>query len=123
MSQVLGSRPDVFSCEFKIFTVFYFISFKLNVNYFSIQVVEYCYQQTKNYDKLSFLYLITGNLAKLRRMMKINEIRKDYEGWYTNALYLGDVPERIRVLKACGKTSLALLTASTHGHVQVSCRN
>ena len=43
-------------------------------------VVEYCYQQTKNYDKLSFLYLITGNLAKLRRMMKINEIRKDYEG-------------------------------------------
>lgn len=81
-------------------------------------VVEYCYQQTKNYDKLSFLYLITGNLAKLRRMMKINEIRKDYEGWYTNALYLGDVPERIRVLKACGKTSLALLMAATHGHTQ-----
>lgn len=81
-------------------------------------VVEYCYQQTKNYDKLSFLYLITGNLAKLRRMMKINEIRKDYEGWYTNALYLGDVPERIRVLKACGKTSLALLTATTHGFTQ-----
>lgn len=82
-------------------------------------MVEYCYQQTKNYDKLSFLYLITGNLAKLRRMMKINEIRKDYEGWYANALYLGDVPERIRVLKACGKTSLALLTAVTHGYAQV----
>lgn len=83
------------------------------------QVVEFCYQQTKNYDKLSFLYLITGNLAKLRRMMKINEIRKDYEGWYTNSLYLGDVQERIRVLKACGKTSLALLTASTHGFDEV----
>lgn len=82
-------------------------------------MVEYCYQQTKNYDKLSFLYLITGNLAKLRRMMKINEIRKDYEGWYTNALYLGDVGERVRVLKACGKTSLALLTATTHGLTQV----
>lgn len=81
-------------------------------------VVEYCYQQTKNYDKLSFLYLITGNLAKLRRMMKINEIRKDYEGWYTSALYLGDVQERIRVLKTCGKTSLALLTAATHGCTQ-----
>lgn len=89
------------------------------VNVCVLQVVEYCYQQTKNYDKLSFLYLITGNLAKLRRMMKINEIRKDYEGWYTNALYLGDVPERIRVLKACGKTSLALLTATTHGFTQV----
>lgn len=77
-------------------------------------VVEYCFQQTKNYDKLSFLYLITGNLAKLKRMMKINEIRKDYEGWYTNSLYLGDAAERVRVLKACGRTQLALLTAKTH---------
>lgn len=77
-------------------------------------VVEYCFQQTKNYDKLSFLYLITGNLAKLKRMMKINEIRKDYEGWYTNALYLGDASERVRVLKACGRTQLALLTAKTY---------
>ena len=35
------------------------------------QVVEMCYQRTKNFDKLTFLYLITGNLAKLRKMMKI----------------------------------------------------
>lgn len=33
-----------------------------------------CYQRTKNFDKLSFLYLITGNLEKLRKMMKIGEI-------------------------------------------------
>lgn len=77
-------------------------------------VVEYCYQQTKNYDKLSFLYLITGNLAKLKRMLKINEYRKDYESWYTNALYLGDVGERVNVLKACGRNQLALLTANTY---------
>lgn len=32
-----------------------------------------CYQRTKNFDKLSFLYLITGNLEKLRKMMKIGE--------------------------------------------------
>lgn len=37
------------------------------------QVVEMCYQRTKNFDKLTFLYLITGNLAKLRKMMKIGE--------------------------------------------------
>ncbi len=35
------------------------------------QVVEMAYQRTKNFDKLSFLYLITGNLEKLRKMMKI----------------------------------------------------
>ena len=37
------------------------------------QVVEMCYQRTKNFDKLSFLYLITGNLEKLRKMVKIAE--------------------------------------------------
>ena len=35
------------------------------------QVVEMAYQRTKNFDKLSFLYLLTGNLEKLRKMMKI----------------------------------------------------
>eukprot|EP00061_Rhincodon_typus_P008334 g30855.t1 len=74
-----------------------------------------CYQRTKNFDKLSFLYLITGNLEKLRKMMKIAEIRKDMSGHYQNALYLGDVLERVRILKNCGQKSLAYLTAATHG--------
>ncbi|XP_014253737.1 coatomer subunit alpha [Cimex lectularius] len=79
------------------------------------QVVEMCYQRTKNFDKLSFLYLITGNLEKLRKMTKIAEIRKDPSGQYQGALLLGDVVERIKILKNCGQTSLAYLTAATHG--------
>uniref|UniRef100_A0A673MNS2 Coatomer subunit alpha n=1 Tax=Sinocyclocheilus rhinocerous TaxID=307959 RepID=A0A673MNS2_9TELE len=79
------------------------------------QVVEMCYQRTKNFDKLTFLYLITGNLAKLRKMMKIAEIRKDMSGHYQGALYLGDISERVRILKNCGQKSLAYLTAATHG--------
>lgn len=79
------------------------------------QVVEMAYQRTKNFDKLSFLYLITGNLEKLRKMLKIAEIRKDTSGQFTNALYLGDVQERIKILKNCGQTSLAYLCARTHG--------
>ncbi|KAG9480760.1 hypothetical protein GDO78_010170 [Eleutherodactylus coqui] len=79
------------------------------------QIVEMCYQRTKNFDKLSFLYLITGNLEKLRKMMKIAEIRKDFSGQYQNALYLGDVEERVKILKNCGQKSLAYLTAATHG--------
>lgn len=43
------------------------------------QVVEMCYQRTKNFDKLTFLYLITGNLAKLRKMMKIGEQRRRFQ--------------------------------------------
>ena len=79
------------------------------------QVVEMCYQRTKNFDKLSFLYLITGNLEKLRKMMKIAEIRKDTSGHFQNALYLGDAKERVKILQNCGQDSLAYLTAKTHG--------
>ena len=67
-----------------------------------------CYQRTKNFDKLSFLYLITGNLEKLRKMMKIAEIRKDSSGQFQTALYLGDVAERIKVLKVKTLTSFNL---------------
>lgn len=58
-----------------------------------------CYQRTKNFDKLSFLYLITGNLDKLRKMIKIAEIRKDISGQYQGALFLGNVHERVKILK------------------------
>ncbi|XP_062572484.1 coatomer subunit alpha-like, partial [Saccostrea cucullata] len=79
------------------------------------QVVEMAYQRTKNFDKLSFLYLITGNLEKLRKMMKIAEIRKDTSGHFQNALFLGDTAERVKILKGVGQKSLAYLTAATHG--------
>lgn len=79
------------------------------------QVVEMCYQRTKNFDKLSFLYLITGNLDKLRKMMKIAEIRKDISGQYQGALFLGNVHERIKILKNCEQHSLSYLTAEVHG--------
>lgn len=82
------------------------------------QVVEMCYQRTKNFDKLSFLYLITGNLEKLKKMNKIAEIRKDVSAQYQGALLLGDVKERVSILKNCGQHSLAYLTAATHGFTE-----
>lgn len=60
------------------------------------QVVEMAYQRTKDFEKLAFLYLITGNLEKLQKMMKIAQIRKDTHGQFQTALFLGDVEERIR---------------------------
>lgn len=79
------------------------------------QVVEIAYQRTKNFDKLAFLYLITGNLTKLRKMMKIAEVRKDTSSQFQIALFLGDVEERIKILRNCGQISLAYLCAITHG--------
>ncbi len=36
-----------------------------------LQVVEMAYQRTKNFERLSFLYLVTGNMEKLKKMTKI----------------------------------------------------
>lgn len=57
------------------------------------------YQRTKNYDSLSFLYLITGNETNLRQMLKIAELRGDPVSRFQNALYLGDTAERVRLLQ------------------------
>ncbi|MFH4977259.1 hypothetical protein AB6A40_003968 [Gnathostoma spinigerum] len=84
------------------------------------QVVEMSYQRTKDFEKLAFLYLITGNMEKLQKMLKIAQIRKDMNGQYQTALFLGDIGERIRVLKEVGQTSLAYLTAATHGFKEES---
>lgn len=72
----------------------------------NLQIVEFSYQKTKNYERLSFLYLITGNLEKLSRMLKIAESRNDTMGAFHNALYLGDVKERVKLLSNAGMTLL-----------------
>lgn len=37
------------------------------------------------------------------------EIRKDMSGHYQAALYLGDVSERVRILKNCGQSELKII--------------
>ncbi|KAJ2591620.1 hypothetical protein H4R99_006688 [Coemansia sp. RSA 1722] len=80
-----------------------------------VQMVELAYQRVKAYDKLSFLYSITGNSDKLAKMQKIAVKRDDAQSRLQNSLYLGDVEDRVRVLRESGQLSLAYLTAKTHG--------
>ncbi|CAF1084468.1 unnamed protein product [Adineta steineri] len=82
------------------------------------QIVEMAYERTKNFDKLAFLYLITGNLEKLREMMKTAEVRKDVSGQFQIAMLLGDVDERVKLLRQCNQKSLAYVMAATHGLVE-----
>lgn len=63
------------------------------------QIVEMCYQKLKHFDKLSFLYLATGDQSKLARMAKIAEHRGDFTSRFHNALYLGEVEDRIQMFK------------------------
>ncbi|KAI9302093.1 coatomer protein alpha subunit [Cunninghamella echinulata] len=79
------------------------------------KIVELAYQRTQNYDRLSFLYLSTGNENNLRQMMKIAELRGDPMSRFQNALYLGEVEERIRLLQDVGQLPLAYMTAKSNG--------
>ncbi|KAF2152639.1 Coatomer, alpha subunit [Myriangium duriaei CBS 260.36] len=79
------------------------------------QVVEMAYQRQKNFDKLSFLYLATGDENKLQRMAKIAEHRGDMTSRFQNSLYLNDVQNRIDMFKEIDQYPLAYLTAKTYG--------
>ncbi|KAL9687190.1 hypothetical protein QQ045_031588 [Rhodiola kirilowii] len=81
----------------------------------NVGIVEYAYQRTKNFERLSFLYLITGNVEKLSKMLKIAEVETDVMGQFHNALYLGDIRKRVQILENAGHLPLAYATASAHG--------
>jgi len=79
------------------------------------QIMEIAYQKNRNYEKLSFLYLVTGNLPKLEKMMGIAQKRGDIMSRFQNALFLGDISERVRILAEAGLVHLAYLSAVNHG--------
>lgn len=63
------------------------------------QTVEMAYQKLRLFEKLSFLYLITGDETKLSRMSKIAENRGDFTARFQNSIYLGNVNDRIQMFK------------------------
>ncbi|KAG8856653.1 hypothetical protein FRB91_000492 [Serendipita sp. 411] len=79
------------------------------------KIVEVAYQKTKNFDKLSFLYVATGSSDKLAKMQKIAASRKDPLSRFHNALYAGDIEARISVLRDVDMLPLAYLTAKSNG--------
>jgi len=82
------------------------------------QVVEMVYQKTKNFDALSFLYMITGNVSKLKKMSLIAERLNDVMMRFHNALLLGNVEERVKIMAEMGQVPLAALTAKAHALVE-----
>ncbi|KAL0391932.1 UNVERIFIED_CONTAM: Coatomer subunit alpha-1 [Sesamum radiatum] len=48
-------------------------------------------------------------------MMKIAEVKNDVMGQFHDALYLGDVRERVKILENAGHLPLAYITAAVHG--------
>ncbi|KAL8829927.1 MAG: hypothetical protein Q9170_005970 [Blastenia crenularia] len=81
------------------------------------RTVEMAYQKLRSFDKLSFLYLSTGDQEKLARMAKIAEHRGDFTSRFQNSLYMGDgdVDSRVALFKEIDLYPLAYVTAKTHG--------
>jgi coatomer protein complex subunit alpha (xenin) len=80
------------------------------LSYGNHQIVEMAYQKQRNFDKLSFLYLATGDREKLNRMAKIADHRGDLQSLFQNTLYLGDVEKRIEMLKDADQCKQYTLT-------------
>jgi coatomer protein complex subunit alpha (xenin) len=80
------------------------------------QLVDMALQQTRSYEALSFLYLVTGKTEKLEKMLSIAQNRDDAMSRFHNALYLGDVQQRIAVLAETGQLALAYCSAVVHGY-------
>jgi coatomer subunit alpha len=77
------------------------------------QIVEKCYQRMRAFDKLSFLYLITGSKGKLQKMGKIAEARGEPMSRFQNAVFLGGeegVRERVAVLRDVGMCKLSFFS-------------
>jgi len=82
----------------------------------NLEIVEMAYFKTNNWERLSFLYVITGDLDKLRKMLRhAKEKRGDLMSCFHNAMFLGDVETRVEVLEKAKQPALAYVTAATHG--------
>ncbi|CAI9096425.1 OLC1v1032572C1 [Oldenlandia corymbosa var. corymbosa] len=77
-----------------------------------ISTAEYAFQLTNNIEKLSFIYLITGKLDTISIMLKhAGEDEDDVMVQFRYALLLGDVRERVQILKSVGHLPLACFAA------------
>eukprot|EP01029_Cantina_marsupialis_P012325 TRINITY_DN2720_c0_g1_i1.p1 TRINITY_DN2720_c0_g1~~TRINITY_DN2720_c0_g1_i1.p1 ORF type:complete len:636 (-),score=235.90 TRINITY_DN2720_c0_g1_i1:133-2040(-) len=81
----------------------------------NMDIVETTYKHIHNYDGLNFLYMLTGSVDKLFKMMKIAEMRESQDSRFSAAVLLGSAEERVKVLRETGQLHLAYLCACTHG--------
>lgn len=78
-------------------------------------LVEMIYQTQKAFDKLSFLYLLTGDHVKLSKMETISQNRGDISSLISNTFYSNSTSVRADVFAKAGSLSLAYAIAKTKG--------
>ncbi|KAJ6249225.1 coatomer subunit alpha [Anaeramoeba flamelloides] len=86
----------------------------------NIDMVEKCYQRSKDFGKLSFLYLVSGNTENLNKIYKICQKKNLPNLIFQNSLFLNSIEERIEMLIQNGRTSLAFLLANNNGLLELA---
>ncbi len=87
----------------------------------NFQIAEMCYQKMLAFDKLTFLYTLTGNLPKLEKIMNLAKNKlNDPMLQYQTALLTGDIPSQVKLLAEAGHLALAYVLAKKHGLTNLS---
>ena len=83
-------------------------------------VVEDIYQKQHDFDKLSFVYLITGNVSRLQKMEQIADKRGDTGARFQTSIFLNSIESRIQLLRESGMNPLAYSLAKSTGLTELS---
>ncbi|ODV91171.1 hypothetical protein CANCADRAFT_117644 [Tortispora caseinolytica NRRL Y-17796] len=84
-------------------------------DYGNHEIKEFALQKLHAYEKLSLLYLITGNEVNSVKMSKIAEHRHNPSARLQTLLFSNNIEGRIELLEEAGLFSLAYATAKTNG--------
>ena len=66
-------------------------------------MTEQCYQKARRFDKLLFLYTVTGQREKLTKLGRIFRVRGDWSQLVTVMMILGDTDGLADTLVAAGQ--------------------
>lgn len=78
-------------------------------------IAELVYQDQKQLEQLSFLYLVNGDVERLRKMQTIAEHRTDISSLIQNSVYLNSVEKRANVFAQAGSLPIAYAAAVANG--------
>jgi hypothetical protein len=81
----------------------------------NVEVAEMALQNSDNLARLSFLYVVTGQLDKLQTMTRVKGVVKDVGMQFVNGACCGSVVQQAEALRTRGLKRLAVHTLRTHG--------
>lgn len=78
-------------------------------------LLEDVYQRQRDFDKLAFVYLETGNRSRLQRLEQLAMQRGDASARFQTSLFLNSAETRIELLQQAGLAPLAYALAKSQG--------